>query len=78
MQSAAITVMAGLKGKQPSYDAFLAAYLDPANVAAMPDYLKTTLADGNWCRSIFTDAYEPASADSRIKSALALSPSSKT
>src|SRR5262249_49729597 len=45
-QGAAITVMAGLKGKQPSYDAFRAAYLDPANVAAMPDYLKTTLPDG--------------------------------
>ena len=25
------------------YDAFVAAYLDPANVAAMPDYLKTTV-----------------------------------
>ncbi|HVQ67654.1 MAG TPA: filamentous hemagglutinin family protein [Bradyrhizobium sp.] len=41
-QSAAITVMAGLKGKQPSYEAFLAAYLDPANVGSMPDYLVLT------------------------------------
>ncbi|KZD24080.1 filamentous haemagglutinin family protein [Tardiphaga robiniae] len=40
---ASISVMAGLKGKQPSYDAMIAAYLDPANVGAMPDYLKTTI-----------------------------------
>lgn len=40
---ASISVMAGLKGKQPSYDAMIAAYLDPANVSAMPDYLKTTV-----------------------------------
>ena len=40
---AAISVMAGLNGKQPSYDAMMAAYLDPANVGAMPDYLKTTV-----------------------------------
>ena len=40
---ASISVMAGLKGKQPSYDAMIAAYLDPANVGAMPDYLKTTV-----------------------------------
>ncbi|UPJ52707.1 filamentous hemagglutinin family protein [Bradyrhizobium sp. 200] len=57
-ESAAITVMAGLKGNQPSYDAFLAAYLDPSNVAAMPDYLKTTLADGTIVPIYFTDAYE--------------------
>ncbi|WP_213285445.1 filamentous haemagglutinin family protein [Bradyrhizobium sp. sGM-13] len=57
-ESAAITVMAGLKGKQPSYDAFLAAYLDPSNVAAMPDYLRTTLADGTIVPIYFTDAYE--------------------
>jgi hypothetical protein len=54
-QGAAITVMAGLKGKQPSYDAFLAAYLDPANVAAMPDYLKTTLPDGTVLPLYLTD-----------------------
>lgn len=40
---ASISVMAGLKDKQPSYDAMIAAYLDPANVAAMPGYLKTTI-----------------------------------
>ncbi|MFG3591273.1 filamentous hemagglutinin family protein [Bradyrhizobium sp. RDI18] len=57
-ESAAITVMAGLKGKQPFYDAFLAAYLDPSNVAAMPDYLNTTLADGAIVPIYFTDAYE--------------------
>ena len=50
--------MAGLKGKQPSYDAFLAAYLDPANVAAMPDYLKTTLPDGTVLPLYLTDAFE--------------------
>jgi filamentous hemagglutinin len=54
-QGAAITVMAGLKGKQPSYDAFLAAYLDPANAAAMPDYLKTTLPDGTVVPLYLTD-----------------------
>ncbi|WP_082646490.1 filamentous haemagglutinin family protein [Bradyrhizobium valentinum] len=41
-QGASITVTAGLKGKQPSYEAFMAAYLDPANVASMPDYLGLT------------------------------------
>ncbi|WKA30472.1 hypothetical protein [Bradyrhizobium roseum] len=44
-QNAAITVMAGLKGKQPSYEAFLAGYLDPANVGSMPDYLVLTPAE---------------------------------
>jgi hypothetical protein len=46
-QGAAITVIAGLKGKQPSYDAFMAAYLDPANLAAMPDYLKVTFTNND-------------------------------
>ncbi len=57
-QGAAITVMAGLKGKQPSYDAFMAAYLDPANVGSMPDYLKTTLSDGTLVPLYLTDAFE--------------------
>lgn len=57
-QSAAVTVIAGLKGKQPSYDAFLAAYLDPANVGKMPDYLKITLADGTLVPLYLTDAFE--------------------
>src|SRR5262249_34699036 len=45
-ESASISVIAGLNGQQPAYDAFAAAYLDPSRVAEMPDYLKTTLADG--------------------------------
>ncbi|WP_441276644.1 filamentous hemagglutinin family protein [Tardiphaga sp. 172_B4_N1_3] len=57
-EGAAITVMAGLNGKQPSYAAFMAAYLDPANVAAMPDYLKTTLPDGTVVPLYLTDASE--------------------
>ena len=57
-QGASITVMAGLKGKQPSYEAFMAAYLDPANVASMPDYLKTTLPDGTLVPLYLTDASE--------------------
>jgi hypothetical protein len=44
---ASISVLAGLNGKRPSYDAFMAAYLDPANLAAMPDYLKTILVDAS-------------------------------
>jgi filamentous hemagglutinin len=39
---AAITVMAGLNGKQPSYDALAAKYLDPDQLETMPDYLKLT------------------------------------
>jgi hypothetical protein len=58
-QGAAITVMAGLKDKRPSYEAFLTAYLDPANVAAMPDYLKTTLPDGTVVPLYLTDLKEP-------------------
>jgi filamentous hemagglutinin family protein len=45
-EGASVTLMAGLNGKQPAYADFSAAYLDPANVAAMPDYLRTTLNDG--------------------------------
>ncbi|WP_454620626.1 filamentous haemagglutinin family protein [Bradyrhizobium cenepequi] len=52
---AAISVMAGLNGKQPSYNALAAAYLDPANVASMPDYLKTTV-DGVVLPIYLTDA----------------------
>ena len=51
--------MAGLKGKQPSYDAFMAAYLDPANVGSMPDYLKTTF-DGLVLPLYLSDAFEMA------------------
>ncbi|HEY8336681.1 MAG TPA: filamentous hemagglutinin family protein [Tardiphaga sp.] len=57
---AAISVLAGLKGKQPSYDALEATYLDPANLAAMPDYLKTTI-DGVTLPIYLVDAYEQRS-----------------
>ncbi|RZN36173.1 hypothetical protein [Bradyrhizobium sp. Leo121] len=40
---ASIDVIAGLNGKSPDYTAFVAAYLDPAKVAAMPAYLTTTV-----------------------------------
>jgi filamentous hemagglutinin family protein len=52
---ASISVIAGLNGKQPFYQAFEAAYLDPANVGAMPDYLKTTLPDGTVVPVYLTD-----------------------
>ncbi len=45
-QGAAITVMSGMN-RPAAYDAFAAAYLDPANVAAMPEYLKARAADGS-------------------------------
>ncbi len=54
---AAISVMAGLKGKQPTYDALMAAYLDPANVTAMPDYLKADI-DGVMFPIYLTDKVE--------------------
>lgn len=54
---AAISVLAGMKGKQASYAALAAAYLDPANVAAMPDYLKTSI-DGVLLPIYLTDAFE--------------------
>lgn len=37
--------MAGLNGKQPSYDDLATKYLDPANLASMPDYLKLSGED---------------------------------
>lgn len=39
---ASIEMMAGLNGRQPDYKAFASAYLDPANVGNMPDYLTVT------------------------------------
>jgi filamentous hemagglutinin len=42
---ASIDVIAGLNGKLPSYDAFLKAYIDPANLGSMPDYLGLTPAE---------------------------------
>jgi filamentous hemagglutinin len=49
--------MAGRKGKQPTHDAFVDAYLHPANVAAMPDYLKTRV-DGKVVPIYLTDEFE--------------------
>ncbi|WFU69641.1 filamentous haemagglutinin family protein [Bradyrhizobium sp. CB2312] len=42
-EGAGISILAGLRGKQPAYGALIAAYLDPANVADMPDYLKASV-----------------------------------
>ncbi|MGJ7526412.1 filamentous haemagglutinin family protein [Variovorax sp. GB1P17] len=44
-RGATITAMAGLNSAV-GYDAFTRAYLDPAGVASMPDYLKARGADG--------------------------------
>ena len=57
-QGASISVMAGLQAKRPSYDAFIAAYLDPARVAAMPSYLTTTLPDGTLVPLYLTELSE--------------------
>jgi filamentous hemagglutinin family protein len=42
-QGADLLVLAGT-ADDPRYSAFVAAYLDPANLAAMPDYLKVNVA----------------------------------
>jgi hypothetical protein len=63
---AAIEVMAGLNGRPPAYDAFAAAYLDPANVAAMPTYLKTTI-NGQVVPLYSTDAYDTNRDDKQIR-----------
>ncbi len=44
-QGASITVMAGMNSTV-GYAAFASAYLDPGQVASMPDYLKSTGSDG--------------------------------
>lgn len=54
---ASIEIIAGLNGKQPDYDAFAAAYLDPAAVTLMPDYLKNTVG-GRMVPLYLTDAYD--------------------
>jgi filamentous hemagglutinin family protein len=54
---ASVTLMAGLNGQEPDYAAFAAAYLDPANLAAMPDYLKTEIG-GQSVPIYLTDLYE--------------------
>ncbi|MGJ7542167.1 filamentous haemagglutinin family protein [Variovorax sp. LT1R16] len=56
-QGAAITVMAGMN-RAAGYDAFASAYLDPANVAAMPDYLQTRAADGRMLPAYLSDRVE--------------------
>ncbi len=50
--------MAGLKGKQPTYDALAATYLDPANLASMPDYLKGYSTGGVLMPLHWLDLYE--------------------
>lgn len=52
-----ITLMAGMN-TAPRYDLFEQAYLDPANVAAMPAYLKTTLGDGTMVPLYLTDGVQ--------------------
>lgn len=56
-RGADITVMGGLNS-EVAYGDFAAAYLDPANVAAMPDYLKTTLEDGQIVPLYLVNGYE--------------------
>ena len=56
---ASIELIAGLKDKTPSYDAFIAAYLDPANVASMPLYLIAS-EDGRQLPIYLTDARDDA------------------
>lgn len=56
-EGADITLMAGMS-ETASYDLFEQAYLNPANLAAMPDYLKTTLADGTVVPLYLTDSVE--------------------
>jgi len=56
-RGADITVLGGLNG-EVAYAEFTAAYLDPANVAAMPDYLKTTLEDGRVVPLYLVNGYE--------------------
>ncbi|MBO4220960.1 filamentous haemagglutinin family protein [Bradyrhizobium neotropicale] len=67
---AAISVMAGLRGKQPSYDALVAAYLDPAGVTAMPEYLNATI-DGVTLPIYLTDAFDTRGGSShKVRSGL--------
>ncbi|WP_375595219.1 filamentous hemagglutinin family protein [Algihabitans albus] len=42
-ESAEIAILAGLNGQEPDYAAVTAAYLDPANVGALPAHLTTTV-----------------------------------
>ncbi|MGJ7543787.1 filamentous haemagglutinin family protein [Variovorax sp. LT1R16] len=56
-QGASITVMAGMN-QAAGYEAFASAYLDPAQVASMPDYLKSTGSDGTVLPIYLTDLVE--------------------
>ncbi|MDM0087380.1 MULTISPECIES: filamentous haemagglutinin family protein [unclassified Variovorax] len=56
-QGAAITVMAGMN-HAAGYEAFASAYLDPAQVAAMPEHLKARAADGRMLPIYLTDQVE--------------------
>lgn len=56
-QGASITVMAGVN-QAAGYEAFASAYLDPTQVAAMPDYLKSTGSDGAVLPIYLTDLVE--------------------
>lgn len=56
-QGASITVMAGLNSRV-DYDGFAHAYLDPANVSSMPDYLKAPVASAGALPIYLTDAVE--------------------
>ncbi len=44
-QAADISLIAGLQGRQPAYDAFTSTYIDPDKLAAMPSYLKINPGD---------------------------------
>lgn len=57
-EGASISVIAGLNSQQPDYAAFQAAYLDPAQVSTMADYLVTTLPDGSRVPRYLLDAQE--------------------
>ncbi|MDR0634847.1 MAG: filamentous hemagglutinin family protein [Azoarcus sp.] len=65
-EGASITVMAGINGAV-GYEAFASAYLDPANVAAMPDYLTTTLADGTRIPLYLVDVRETRGEEGELK-----------
>jgi len=56
-EGASISLLAGLNGGDPDYDAFTAAYLDPANVGSMESWLTTT-ADSATVPIYLTDEVE--------------------
>ncbi len=56
-QGASINVMAGMN-QAAGYGAFARAYVDPANIASMPDHLKTSLPDGTVVPLYLVDGVE--------------------